>query len=147
MLLYYIAVNGNGDAGTGGKAAQQGIGYAQFMAFSAAYSSFNGTLGQVMGFIGTFFGIQPQLENLRPILQEVPESTGDKMDAETLTGAMEVSHLSFAYEGGTEVLHDVSFPVRAGENVAIVGKSGSGKSTLVRCLLGFEKPTKGAVHY
>ncbi|SHF12668.1 NHLP bacteriocin export ABC transporter permease/ATPase subunit [Schwartzia succinivorans] len=147
MLLYYIAVNGNGDAGTGGKAVQQGISYAQFMAFSAAYSSFNGTLGQVMGFIGTFFGIQPQLENLRPILQEVPESAGDKADAETLTGAMEVRHLSFAYEGGEEVLHDVSFRVRAGENVAIVGKSGCGKSTLVRCLLGFEKPTKGSVHY
>lgn len=147
MLLYYIAVNGNGDAGAGGKAAQQGISYAQFMAFSAAYSSFNGTLGSVMGFIGTFFGIQPQLENLRPILQEVPESTGDKMDAETLTGAMEVSHLSFAYEGGAEVLHDVSFRVRAGENVAIVGKSGCGKSTLVRCLLGFETPTRGTVSY
>ena len=56
-------------------------------------------------------------------------------------------HLSFAYEGGEEVLHDVSFRVRAGENVAIVGKSGCGKSTLVRCLLGFETPTKGSVHY
>ena len=145
MLLYYIAVGG-GDAGNG-KAAQQGIGYAQFMAFSAAYSSFNGTLGQIMGFIGTFFGIQPQLENLRPILQEVPESAGDKADAEALSGAVEVSHLSFAYEGGEEVLHDVSFRVRAGENVAIVGKSGCGKSTLVRCLLGFETPTKGAVIY
>ena len=146
MLLYYIAVNGTGDA-EGGKAAQQTIGYAQFMAFSAAYSSFNGTLGQIMGFIGTFFGIQPQLENLRPILEEVPESAGEKADADTLTGAMEVSHLSFAYEGGAEVLHDVSFRVRAGENVAIVGKSGCGKSTLVRCLLGFETPTKGFVAY
>ena len=146
MLLYYIAVNGTGDA-AGGKAAQQGISYAQFMAFSAAYSSFNGTLGSIMGFIGTFFGIQPQLENLRPILQEVPETTGNKIDAETLTGAMEVSHLSFAYEGGEEVLHDVSFRVRAGENIAIVGKSGCGKSTLVRCLLGFEMPSKGFVSY
>jgi ATP-binding cassette subfamily C protein len=147
MLLYYIAVNGTGDAAAGGKAAQQGIGYAQFMAFSAAYSAFNGTLGKIMGFIGTFFGIQPQLENLRPILLETPESAGDKADAATLSGAVEVNHLSFAYEGGEEVLHDVSFRVRAGENVAIVGKSGCGKSTLVRCLLGFEKPTKGSVHY
>ena len=64
LLLYYIAVNGTGEPGAGGKAAQRGIGYAQFMAFSAAYSSFNATLGSIMGFISTFFGIQPQLENL-----------------------------------------------------------------------------------
>ncbi len=143
MLLYYIAVYG-GDGGQGQGAV---IGYAQFMAFNAAYSSFNGVFGQVIGLIGVFFGIQPQLENLRPILEEVPESSGDKPDAETLSGAMAVEHLSFAYEGGVEVLHDVSFHIRAGENVAIVGRSGCGKSTLVRCLLGFEKPTKGAVYY
>ncbi len=146
MLLYYIAVYGGGEAGAaGGQGAV--IGYAQFMAFNAAYSSFNGVFGQVIGLIGTFFGIQPQLENLRPILEEVPESSGDKPDSDTLTGAMAVEHLSFAYEGGVEVLHDVSFHVRAGENVAIVGRSGCGKSTLIRCLLGFEKPTKGAVYY
>ncbi len=145
MLLYYIAVYGNGDAG--GKSAQEIITYAQFMAFSAAYSSFNGTIGQVMGFVTLFFGIQPQIENLKPILDEVPESTADKTDAEALTGAIEVSHLSFAYEGGEEVLHDISFRVRAGENVAIVGKSGCGKSTLVRCLLGFETPSKGSVYF
>ena len=144
MLLYYIAVYGGGSGENGQGAA---IGYAQFMAFNAAYSSFNGVFGQVIGLIGTFFGIQPQLENLRPILEEVPESSGDKPDSDTLTGAMAVEHLSFAYEGGVEVLHDVSFRVRAGENVAIVGRSGCGKSTLVRCLLGFEKPTKGAVYY
>ncbi len=146
LLLYYIAVEGIGEAENGG-AVHQVIGYAQFMAFSAAYSSFNGSLNGIMGFIGTVFGIQPQLENLRPILQEIPETAGDKNDASTLTGAMEVSHLSFSYEEGEEVLHDVSFQVRAGENIAIVGKSGCGKSTLVRCLLGFEQPSKGFVSY
>ena len=142
MLLYYIAVYDNQQSGG------QGIGYAQFIAFNAAYSSFNGTLGSVIGFIGTFFGIQPQLENLRPILNEVPESVSDKTDASVLTGVMEVSHLTFAYEGSEhEVLKDVSFKISAGENVAIVGKSGCGKSTLVRLLLGFEQPKSGSIYY
>ena len=138
MLLYYIAVY---DQNTG-------IGYAQFLAFNAAYTSFNGTLGQVLGFIGTFFGIQPQLENLRPILKEVPENVSEKADSAVLSGVIEVSHLTFCYEGSErEVLKDISFKIAAGENVAIVGKSGCGKSTLVRLLLGFETPKSGAIYY
>ena len=161
LILYWIAVYGMQEVGPDGKTVQ-GIGYAQFIAFNAAYSSFNGVMGGILGLISQYFGIQPQLENLRPILEAVPESAGEKQDAGKLTGALEVSHLTFAYthmvpdlkgDGkvreveGEDVLHDVSFTVAAGENVAIVGKSGSGKSTLVRLLLGFEEPKSGAVYF
>lgn len=44
-----------------------------------------------------------------------------------------------------QVLRDVSFQVRAGEFVAIVGQSGSGKSTLLNMLTGVDRPTSGAV--
>ena len=161
LILYWIAVYGMNEVGPDGKTVQ-GIGYAQFIAFNAAYSSFNGVMGGIIGLVGQYFGIQPQIENLRPILEAVPESAGEKQDASKLTGALEVSHLTFAYtrvipnrkgDGqvteveGEDVLHDVSFSVAAGENVAIVGKSGSGKSTLVRLLLGFEEPKSGAVYF
>ncbi|WP_173444354.1 NHLP bacteriocin export ABC transporter permease/ATPase subunit [Selenomonas ruminantium] len=151
MLLYYIVVygmQGMVSDGNGGKAVQTGIGYAQFLAFEAAFSSFNATLNAVIPLVGTFFTIQPHIENLRPILEEVPETTEDKQEADPLSGAIEVSHLTFAYgEGKKDVLHDVSFQVAAGENVAIVGHSGCGKSTLVRLLLGFEQPKSGAIYY
>ncbi|MBR1579640.1 MAG: NHLP bacteriocin export ABC transporter permease/ATPase subunit [Selenomonadaceae bacterium] len=147
MILYYVAVYGMNEVGPNGQTVQ-GIGYAQFMAFSAAYSSFNGVLGGVVGLIGQFFGIQPHLENLKPILEEEPEAISDKADATVLSGVMEVSHLTFAYEGSDhDVLRDVSFKIAAGENVAIVGKSGCGKSTLVRLLLGFETPKSGSIYY
>lgn len=146
MMLFYIAVYGL-DHVVGGKVVQ-GITYAEFLAFQSAYTSFNGSLNAVIPLIGKFFTIQPHLENLRPILEEVPETTEDKVDADVLTGAMEVSHLSFAYqEGGTDVIKDVSFQIAAGENVAIVGRSGCGKSTLIRLLLGFEEPRRGAIYY
>jgi len=45
------------------------------------------------------------------------------------------------------VLDNISLRVRPGEYVAIVGRTGCGKSTLMRLLLGFEKPTKGAIYY
>ncbi len=160
MILYWIAVYGMNEVGPDGKTVQSGIGYAQFIAFNAAYSSFNGVIGGVLGLVSQYFAIQPQLENLRPILEAVPETTEEKQEAGKLTGSIEVSHLSFAYtqvetdaKGGTvevegeEVLKDVSFSITAGENVAIVGRSGSGKSTLVRLLLGFESPKRGSITF
>src|SRR3984893_7533220 len=47
--------------------------------------------------------------------------------------------------GTTEILHGVSFDVRRGETLVIMGGSGSGKSTLIRTLIGLEKPSSGHV--
>ena len=151
MVLYYFAVYGLQDSSNTVADTEKviiGIGYAQFLAFEAAFTAFNATLNSVIPLIGKFFSIQPHIENLRPILEEVPENTTDKVEADPLSGGIEVSHLSFAYgEDNKDVLHDISFQIAAGENVAIVGHSGCGKSTLVRLLLGFEKPRSGAIYY
>ena len=65
-----------------------------------------------------------------------------------MSGTIEVRHLSFAYQPeSADVLKDISFQVKAGETLAIVGRSGCGKSTLMRLLLGFEEPKTGAVYY
>ena len=49
-------------------------------------------------------------------------------------GDIDFSHVSFSYEGGLEVLHDVSFSVKSGTTLGILGGSGSGKSTLMLLL-------------
>src|SRR3984885_9690992 len=48
--------------------------------------------------------------------------------------------------GGREVLHGLTFDVRRGETLVIIGGSGSGKSTMLRTLVGLEKPSSGQVH-
>ena len=146
MALYYIAVYGMNEVGPNGQTVT-GITYAQFIAFQGAFTSFNATLNGIIPLVGQYFAIQPHIENLRPILKEVPESVGEKADATALSGAIEFSNVTFGYNEGRDVLHDLSFKISAGENVAIVGRSGCGKSTLVRLLLGFETPRKGSVYF
>ena len=57
----------------------------------------------------------------------------DAVTASSLRGEVTFNHVSFAYSG-SRALHDISFTVRAGQRVALIGPSGSGKSTLLGLL-------------
>lgn len=57
---------------------------------------------------------------------------------------IEARSVTFSY-GSQEVLRDVSFAVRQGDFVGILGPNGSGKTTLLRCLTGILRPSSGAV--
>jgi len=65
--------------------------------------------------------------------------------AEPLRGDIEFKNVSFKYEEGKPVLIDVSFKVKAGQVVALVGESGVGKSTLIDLISGYHHPNEGEV--
>lgn len=58
---------------------------------------------------------------------------------------LEVSQLSFTYEDGTKALDNISFQIKKGEKVALLGANGSGKSTLFLTLTGIHKPQSGSI--
>ncbi len=62
-----------------------------------------------------------------------------------IKGNIRFDHVSFAYEEGKEVVHDVSFDAPAGTVTALVGTSGSGKSTIAGLAATFLKPNSGQV--
>lgn len=65
------------------------------------------------------------------------EEEADENSARTCSEAIDFSHVSFAYEGGQEVVSDVSFEIPKGTTFGILGGTGSGKSTIVQLLTRF----------
>lgn len=59
--------------------------------------------------------------------------------------AVEVSHLSFSYDGQNDVIKDVSFEIPKGSYTTIVGHNGSGKSTIAKLLIGLLKAKNGKI--
>lgn len=129
-------------------AANAGISVANYMAFNVAYGQVTAALTALAAIARQVAQINPMLDMISPILEATPEIEESKPSVESLSGSIEVSGVSFRY-GKTQpyVLKDLSFKIRAGEYVALVGASGCGKSTILRLLLGFEEPERGSILY
>jgi len=83
------------------------------------------------------------------VLDTAPEIT-DRSGAREVPpfrGAVRYEHVSFAYDAGQPVLHDVSFEIARGQVVALVGSSGAGKSTTMDLLARFYDPGEGRITF
>jgi ATP-binding cassette subfamily B protein len=69
----------------------------------------------------------------------------DALDLPRIQGRVECRDLSFAYEPGKPVLHNISFYVEPGQTIALVGHTGSGKSSIINLISKFYLPTSGAL--
>ena len=135
IVLYYLAV-------------KSGIGQSSYFAFTSAYGMLSGAFMSLSGMALSAARIKPILEMAEPFLKTEPETSDNREIVTSITGSVEMDHISFRYaEGLPLVIDDLSLKIKPGEYVAIVGKTGCGKSTLMRLLLGFEKPEKGSVRF
>ena len=73
------------------------------------------------------------LDRIRYIMESPEEETSVGLTPD-LSGDIVFDRVSFSYDGGADVLHDMSFTVPAGSTLGILGGTGSGKSTLVLLL-------------
>jgi len=62
-----------------------------------------------------------------------------------LKGLIQFDHVSFSYEAGVEVLHDINIKIEPGKTVALVGPTGAGKSTMISLIARFYDPGSGRV--
>ena len=72
-------------------------------------------------------------------------SNNGKLSADSLTGNIEFKNIEFSYNKGEKVLKDISFNVKSGEKIAIVGATGSGKTTIVNLLTRFYDTRNGSI--
>lgn len=78
---------------------------------------------------------------------DLPTETppAEQRPATSAADGIELAHVSFAYDARRDIVRDVSFAVRPGEHVALVGRTGAGKSTIVSLVGGLYAPSAGEI--
>ncbi|CAK9890659.1 Toxin RTX-I translocation ATP-binding protein [Pseudomonas fluorescens] len=105
-------------------------------------------LGQIAGLITRYQQAQLTMRSTDALMALPQERQAGQQPLERtqLHGALDVSHVSFRYHGqNAAALNGISFSVKPGERIGIIGRSGSGKSTLARLLMGFYAPDEGQI--
>ncbi len=104
-------------------------------------------LGQAVGLLMQYQNARTAMESLEKLMANPVERGDDEfIHRPELDGEIEFRDVSFSYPGQAEpALKKVSFTIRAGEKVVVIGRTGSGKSTLQRLMLGLYTPSEGVV--
>jgi subfamily B ATP-binding cassette protein HlyB/CyaB len=93
--------------------------------------------------------VMVSVERLDDVLTEAPEESSDSamLIMPTIVGEVRMDNVTFSYGSDEDrnILQNISFVVKPGETVAIVGRSGSGKTTLIKLIEGLYQPTSGHI--
>jgi ATP-binding cassette subfamily C protein LapB len=104
--------------------------------------------GQIVGLLMQYQGARTALEALDKMMDKPVERPDGAsfIHRPELRGDIEFRNVKFAYPGRQDAALDgVSFSIKAGERVALIGRIGSGKSTIQKLIMGLFQPAEGAV--
>ena len=119
-----------------------------YIAFSIAYGAYIAAFTGAVPAVYSIAAFRSIYTLLKPILNaECEERVSGKVCPTDIKREISFRNVTFSYaKGNSPTIDDVSFDIKTGESIGIVGHSGCGKSTLVRLLLGFENPDEGSVN-
>jgi len=121
-------------------------------------------LAVTVALLFVLYRMAPRINNLNSIRQglaisfaalhhvkEVTDETGSpkivsgSKPFRSIDNSIVLKNVTFAYNGGPDVLHNADFTIEKGQMTALVGTSGAGKSTLIDLVLRFHDPVKGGI--
>ena len=126
-----------------GRAIEIGV----LVAFIGYLNSFFDPLQQLSQLYNTFQASMAAVQKIYAVLDTDPDlqDAPDAVALPDVRGEVTLRDVTFGYDTGKPVLHDVDFSIKAGSTVALVGATGAGKSTVIKLLARFYDPTQGAV--
>lgn len=138
LCLFYVGVN---------MATKGQIEVGTIIAFGTYISMFWHPLLNLSNFYNQLVTNITGAERIFEILDTKPDVTDakDVIELPNVQGDIRFEHVSFAYDEDTKVLEDVSFHVKPGETIALVGPTGAGKSTIINLISRFYDIQKGVI--
>lgn len=118
-----------------------------FIAFGSYIGMFWNPIMNLSNFYNQIITNIAAAERIFEIMDTEPAITDDTKVTEIppIRGAVSFEHVSFSYDGLTKVLNDVSFSIKPGETIALVGPTGAGKTTIVNLISRFYDIQEGII--
>ena len=147
-MEFFVSILSVAVVTVGGALIMQGrMDVVDLLTFTLYITTFVNPIRKLANFAEMFANGTAGLERFVEIMRTEPalDDAPDAKELSKVNGAIDVDHVSFAYEGELDVLHDVSLHVNPGETIAVVGPSGGGKSTLCQLIPRFYDVTGGSI--
>ena len=124
-----------------------GLAVGTVVSFLSYSKQFSQPLNSIAGMFNTIQSALAGAERVFEILdsEEEPEDVEDATYVEQPNGDVTFENVCFSYDKSTPILKNVSFSVKAGETVALVGETGAGKTTIVNLLTRFYDADNGTI--
>lgn len=118
-----------------------------FIAFGSYIGMFWNPILNLSNFYNQIITNIAAAERIFEIMDTEPAITDDAkvMEIPPIKGAVSFEHVSFSYDGIARVLNDVSFSIKPGETIALVGPTGAGKTTIVNLISRFYDIQEGII--
>ena len=119
----------------------------QVSSFVLYSRKFAGPINEIANIVNELFSALSAAERVFNLLDS-PEEAADAADAQLLAdvrGEVTLDHVSFGYDPGKTILHDLSMEAAPGQLIAIVGPTGAGKTTIINLLMRFYDVDGGSI--
>ncbi len=119
----------------------------QISSFVLYSRRFTGPINEIANIINEIFSALSAAERVFGMLDaaEEPEDDDNAVVLSNVKGDVELQNVSFGYEPGKTILHDLSLRADAGKTIAIVGPTGGGKTTIINLLMRFYDIDSGSI--